>query len=133
MLTSPQSLANARQSGFGSREDIAAFNRETLRRIWGENPNCLLITCDRADDFHHIVGRHGGKQNRALRVLYSSPYNACPLSRRAHTHCALLSAKGMQEALLSAVYKHIQNAINKGFYETTELDREFLRKFLFRN
>lgn len=130
MELSPRSRENAERSGFGSHPDLTSFDRDVLRGIWGEDPHCVLSPDRKAEKFHHIIGGYGSnKQRRDVRIFLSSPYNACPLSRSILRHCTLLRHRGMQLALLSATYKNVTNAIEKGLYVRTDNDIRFLRLF----
>ena len=104
------------------KNDPAAFDKQELAFIHGEVPRCFFLPVEKADDYHHIVGR-GTMQERKI---FSSPFNACPIIRKLHDNCPLLTTKPMRQCLLDHARKHVLNAVGRGNYSIVENDLFFL-------
>lgn len=102
--------------------DLASFDKEDLAFIHGSFPRCFFLPIEQAHDYHHIVGR-GTMQERKL---FSSVFNACPITRKIHDTCPLLTLKPMKQCLLDHAIKHVLNAAGRGSYELKENDLLFL-------
>ena len=108
-----------------SAHDPASFDKNVLQCIWSDCPACVLTGLP-FDEFHHCHGRSGLLKSNDKRKLYSSPYNAVPLSRLAHSQCPILNDIDMRNALTTFVMRRVQDAIRRGDYRQTDDDVLFL-------
>lgn len=110
------------------KNDPASFDKEALRAIYGDYVHCIF-TAQQADDFHHCYSRgqefgHGFKSKK--RKMFSSVFNAIPITRFVHDRFPLLNHAGVREALFSNTLKVVMNAVASKRYELTANDLEFL-------
>lgn len=107
--------------------DPASLRPADLAVVWGLTPVCVF-TLSREVEFHHIVGRgqvHGVKLTDPDRKLFSSVFNAIPISRAVH-HGPLRDAREVRALFLRLANDRVLEAASYGRYEVTELDRRFL-------
>ena len=108
--------------------DPAQPDKQALEAIYGNLPWCFLGS-GHAHDAHHIFGRgneFGAKKNSPNRVLFSSVYNIAMLGRTPHDLCPIKNDKNMRLALFKHAKRMVDNAVLKGHYVVTQIDREFL-------
>ena len=108
--------------------DPASFRNGDVEAVYHGRALCPLTLHWQFVDPHHILGRgedFGIKKDDPRRYLLSSILNFAPLQRDVH--------KGprrdhpyMRALLLEAAAKKVQEAIVKGYYALTVLDRDFL-------
>lgn len=103
--------------------DPANFDKIELEFIYGHTPLCFISPMEKAQEFHHIFGRGGKREDRHI---FSSVLNAAPLSRKLHDTCPLLNTKGFRQALYDHALKHVSYAVAKGNYAYTDVDLLFM-------
>jgi hypothetical protein len=106
--------------------DLAAFDRQLLRAIYGEFPHCFFLPNRRAEQFHHIYGRGATRRDKHI---FSSVFNACPITAEIHANCPLLNTQGFRRSLVDHAIKHVHMAQAQGRYLLTDADIAFLEWF----
>lgn len=121
----PLGVSSGRQKAPIKRmtNDHANFDKDELEFIYGHTPLCFISPMEKAQDFHHIFGRGGKREDR---FIFSSVLNAAPLSRNIHDRCPLLNTKGFRQALYDHAFKHVSYAVAKGNYAYTDTDLLFM-------
>ncbi len=102
--------------------DLAKFRPKDIQAVYGERPVCFLTLSHQWVDPHHILGRRGPNNERAL---MSSVFNFCPLDRNIHNG-PHRDAPEMRMLFLRLARQHVMNAVNTGAYQLNDNDRAFL-------
>ncbi len=108
--------------------DPAAFRRQDVQLVYGERPRCAFTMLWQFVDAHHILGRGfqaGCRKSSPDRCIFSSIYNFAPLQRDVHKG-PLRDHPLVRLVLLDRAAEYVREAIRRGHYEETDLDREFL-------
>lgn len=112
--------------------DPAAFDKEALSRIWqsGDSYPACVFNGVTADAWHHVFG-HGeefGAKKRSYerRHMFSSVFNALPLTEEPHARYAMLNHPKQREVFFDHLYRVDMNAVAAGRYELTDVDVAFL-------
>ena len=111
-------------------DDPSNFDKPTLEAIWRPCDHKCILSGTAAWEFHHVWGRgqdFGVKPDDERRRLFSSPYNAFPISRQSHDNCPILNDTDMRNALTTFVMSKVQEAYAlRHVYTPTDDDCLFL-------